>query len=145
MISSSVIKFLLILGSTPLGGGGWVDGGGAGYGCVGDVPCTHTCTYMHMHACTHMHVEHDKHAKHGCLHVGGHLHFLYSYTCMYMHVHACTCVWGHPPCPQTPSTHLPPPQSHRKPKTPKFNKSRTNRDNSILFEDSLPLNTPELI
>ena len=70
--------------------GGW---GGGGYGCVGGVPC------MHMHACTHMHV---KHAKHGCLHVGGHLQFLYMYKCVCVHVHAC--VWGHPPCPQMPPT-----------------------------------------
>ena len=34
-------------------------------------------THMHMHACMHMHVEHDKHAKHGCFHVSGHLQFLY--------------------------------------------------------------------
>ena len=62
-----------------------------------------------------------------------------------MHVH----VWGDTPmppdAPDTPPTHLPPPQSHREPKTAKFNKSWTNRDNSILFEDSLPLNIPELI
>ena len=95
---------------------------------------------MHAHACTHMHV---KHAKHGCLHVGGHLQFLYMYKCAC--VCACVCVWGHPPCPQMPPTHLPPPQSCREPKTPKFNKSWTNRDNLILFEDSLPLNIPELI
>ena len=34
---------------------------------------------MHMHAHMHMHVKHAKHAKHGCLHVGGHLQFLYMY------------------------------------------------------------------
>ena len=129
-------------GAPPPGGwqmGGW---GGGGYGCVGGCPM-HTC--MHMHACTHMHVKHAKHAKHGCLHVGGHLQFLYMYKCAYMHVHACTCMWRQPPCPQMTPTHLLPPQSHREPKTPKFNKSWTNRDNSILFEDYLPLNIPELI
>ena len=73
------------------------------------------------------------------------------YTCIYVcvHVHACACVEEHPPCPKmppdTPPTHLPPPQSRREPKTAKFNKSWTNQDNSILFEDSLPLNIPELI
>ena len=49
-----------------------------------------------------MHVEHDKHAKHGCLHVSGHLQF---YTCVCMCVCACTwmCVHvGTPPCPQIP-------------------------------------------
>ena len=53
----------------------------------------------------HMHVEHDKDAKHGCLHVGGHLHFLYMYTCMYMHVCAYMCMCMHvgtPPYPQRP-------------------------------------------
>ena len=82
-----------------------------GYGCVGvSHPCmhAHTCTYT----CMHMHVKHDKHAKHGCLHVGGHLQFLY--MCMHVGVCVCTCVCLH-------------------------------RDNSILFEDSLPLNIPELI
>ena len=103
-----------------------------------------------MHARTHMHVKHANHAKHGCLHVGGHLQFLYMYTCVYVRVRACVCVWGGytPLCPQmplTPPTHMPPPQSRREPKTAKFNKSYTNRDNSILFKDSLPLNIPELI
>ena len=70
---------------------------------------------------------------------------------VYMCVCVCTCVCmcqGHPPCPQMPLTspnHLPPPQSHREPKTAKFNNSWTNRDNWILFEDSLPLNISELI
>ena len=74
--------------------------------------------------------------------------------------HACGCMCvGAPPTTPTPihppPNHPPPhppnppttphPQSCREPKTPKFNKSWTNRDNSILFEDSLPLNIPELI
>ena len=137
-------------GPPPWGGGRWVDGGGGGYGCVGWCPMharIHICTCMH--ACTHMHVKHAKHAKHGCLHVGSHLQFLYMYKCACVHVHACTCMCmcggTPPPCPQMPRTYLPPPQSCREPKTLKFNKSWTNRDNSILFEDSLPLNIPELI
>ena len=40
-------------------------------------------THMYAHARTHMHVKHD---KHGCLHVGGHLQFLY------MRLHACACM-----------------------------------------------------
>ena len=84
------------------------------------------------------HHYHDKH-------VGGHLQFLYMCVCMHvcmcMHVH----VSGDTPHVPRPLTHLPPPQSGRKPKIPKFSKSWTNRDNSILFEDSLPLNIPELI
>ena len=58
-----------------------------------------------------------------------------------MHVHKCGAPHNHP----DPHPSKPHPQSRREPKTPKFNKSWTNRDNSILFEDSLPLNIPELI
>ena len=60
--------------------------------------------------------------------------------CVHVHVYGDT-----PHASRCPPTHLPPPQSRREPKTPKFNKSWTNRDNSILFEDSLHLNIPELI
>ena len=67
-------------------------------------------------------------------------------ACVCVHARACACVWEAPPNhPWPPSTQPPHPQSHREPKTPKFNKSWTNPDNSILFEDSLPLNIPELI
>ena len=52
LISSSVIKFLLILGVHPLGGDGWVHGGGGGYGCVGRC-LMHT--HMHTHAHARMH------------------------------------------------------------------------------------------
>ena len=93
---------------------------------------SHAC--MHADACC-------KHDKHGCLHVSGHLQISIH---VYMCVCTCACMWGHPSCPQMPSdtpTYLAPPQSRREPKSPKFNKSLTNRDNSILFEDSLPLNT----
>ena len=53
LISSSVIEFLLIPGVHPLGGGGWVDGGGGGYGCVGVYPM-YTHIHMHAHACMHV-------------------------------------------------------------------------------------------
>ena len=102
----------LILG-VPLGIGRWVDGDGVGTGVWAGIPCMHTCT--NMHACMHMHVKHAKHDKHGCLHVGGHLQFLYMYTCVCMHVCACTCVYVHvgtkPQCPQMPkiSPHPPAP------------------------------------
>ena len=107
-------------------GGGWMDGGGGGYRCVG-VCHAHMCThaYMHTHMHTHMHM-HVKHDKHGCLHVGSHLQYLY--MCVCMHVYMC----GGTPTLYT-SIHPPHPQSHRDPKTPKFNKSWTNRDNSIRF------------
>ena len=137
-------NFYWFWGSTPLGGGRWVDGAGGGYGCVGRCPIhTHMHTHTCMHACTCMLNMLNMDASMSaaicnfyiCIHVC---------ACVHMHACACVCV-GIPPCPQTPSTHLPPPQSHREPITPKFNKSWTNWDNLILFEDSLPLNIPELI
>ena len=75
---------------SPWGSGRWVDGDGIRYGCIGGCPM-HTCMQAHMHVCMHTHVKHD---KHGYLHVGGHLQFLY------MHMHACACMWWHPPCSQ---------------------------------------------
>ena len=106
---------------------------------------SHACMHMHAYACMHTHT----HAC--CKHVVKMINMDASmgvaicnfYICI--HVCACMCMYvGTPTCPQTPPTHLSPPKSHREPKTPKF-KSWTNRDNSILIEDSLPLNTPELI
>ena len=142
-----LLNFYWFWGSTPWGvADGWMKVG-VGLGVWG---VSHA--HMNAHACMHMHVKHDKHAKHGYLHVGGHLQFLYMYTCVCVHVHVYTCMCMHvgtppmpPDTPRQPPTHLPSPQSHRDPKTPKFNKSWTNQDNLILFEDSLPLNTPELI
>ena len=116
------------------GGGSWVDGVGVDVGVQGlSYALCNVCMYMHecTHAHTHMHM-HVKHDKHGCLHVGGHLQFLYMYTCGCVHVHVCMCV-GTPPCPQITSTHLPPPQSCREPKTPKSNKSWTNQYISIVW------------
>ena len=94
----------MIPGVHPPGGwqmGGW--GWGLVWVCGG---MSHACTHAHacicMHARTHMHVKHAKHAKHGCLHVGGHLQFLYMYKCVCvcacacMHVHVCG---GTPPMP----------------------------------------------
>ena len=99
LISSSVIKFLLIPGVHPWGW--WM--GWWGWGWVWMWGMCHA--HMHAHVHMHMHVKHDKHAKHGCLHVGGHLQFLYMYTCAYMHV--CVCVHVGTTChvlrcPQTP-------------------------------------------
>ena len=122
MISSSVIEFLLILGVHPPGGvADGCMGVGVGMGVWGGVPCTHTCTCTHAH--THMHVKHANHAKHGCLHVGGHLQFLYMYTCVYVRVHACMCmcVWGGTPpmppdAPDTPPPTCPLPRAAGSPK-----------------------------
>ena len=99
-------NFKWFWGSTPLGGGRWVDGGGGRYQ-GGGVPCTHTHTCTH--ARTHMHVKHAKHAKHGCLHAGGHLQF---YTCVCVCVRACVCMCMHvgtpPHAPRYPQTPPPP-------------------------------------
>ena len=108
LISSSVIEFLLILGVHPPGGvtDGCM-GVEVGMGVWGGVSCTHTCTHTH----THMHGKHANHAKHGCLHVGGHLQFLYMYTCVYVRVRACACMCvcvGTPPMP-TDAPDTPPP------------------------------------
>ena len=58
----------------------------------------------------HMHVKHANHAKHGCLHVGGHLQFLYMYTCVYVYVRVCACMCGGTPPmpPDAPDTPHPP-------------------------------------
>ena len=92
-------------------------GVGVGMGVSGGCSM-HACmhAHTHMHANMHMHVKHD---KHGCLHVGGHLQFLYMYTCACMHVCACACMWGHPPyprCPQTPPPTCPLPRAAGSPK-----------------------------
>ena len=84
----------------PLRVGRWLDSVGVGVGMWRGTPCTH----MHMHVHTHMYVKHD---KHGCLHVGGHLQFLYMYTC----VCACTCICMHVGTPHmsTDASRHPPP------------------------------------
>ena len=108
MICSSVIEFLLILGSYPLGWGGRM-GVGVGVGMGVSHTCMHACTYRCMHAHTHtcmsnmINMDASTLAAicnfYTCIHVC---------ACMCMHAHACSHVWGHPPCPQTP-THPPAP------------------------------------
>ena len=114
----------------PPGRWGWVDGGGGGER-VPPCMCTHT------HTCMYDIIQNSQGLPQWrtaiCMKLS-------SLPCM--HVHMCG---GHPQPPSTPIHPAPYPQSCREHKTPKFNKSWTNRDNLILFEDSLPLNTPELI
>ena len=104
-------------------------------------------THMHMHVHAHMYdiiaIPRDS-PNWGC-----HLHEIIMFTthaCVYMHACTCMCTcMGVPHQPHSHTTTPIPPKSHREPKSPKFNKSWTNQDHSILFEDSLPLNTAELI
>ena len=109
------LKCYLILSDSwgpPPGGvaDGWM-GVGVGMGVWGvSHACTHAHTCTRMHAHTHMHV---KHAKHGCLHVGGHLQFLYMYKCACVHVCVCTYMWvcvETPPMPPHPPAPSPEPQ-----------------------------------
>ena len=78
----------------------------------------HACTCLCTHTC--MQVKHDAHS---CLHGGGHLQFpnmfiLVFHVCAYMHVHVhMSRDTLHAP------NHLPPPQSHREPKSLKVYKS----------------------
>ena len=149
-ISSSAIEFWMIPGVPPWGVGGV---GGWGWGVVrGCIPPTCTCTRMHARSRARTHVWHHREFP-GIPPMGAAICMKLSCfspcvcvrarACMCVHVHVCRV---HPPTTsQPPSTHPPHPKSRREPKTPKFNKSWTNRDNSILFEDYLPLNIPELI
>ena len=144
-ISSSAIEFWLIPGVPPGGWGGWVDVGG---GWWEGAPHTsaHACACTHAHARAHTYdiIGNSQGFPQWGRPFAWNYHVYHARvcgacTCM------CTCVWGTPQPPPTPIHPPPNPQSRREPKTPKFNKSWTNRDNSILFEDSLPLNIPELI
>ena len=64
-----------------------MDGDGVGMDVWGmSYECTYAHAHAYMHTRMHMHVKHD---QHGCLHVGGHLQFLYMYTCACVCVHAC--------------------------------------------------------
>ena len=120
-IVQALSNFYWFWGSTPLRGwrmGAW--GWEWVWVCRGVSHAhTRTCT----HARTHMHVKHANHAKHGCLHVGGHLQFLYMYTCVYVRVRACVCMClcgGTPPmppdAPDTPPPTCPLPRAAGSPK-----------------------------
>ena len=115
LISSSVIKFLLILGVHPPGGGGrWVDWSGGGYGYVGGC-LMHTYMHTHAHARTHtrtcmlnmlimLNMDASMLAAicnfYTCIHVR---------MCVCVRARACACMGGHPPCPQIPPDTPPPP------------------------------------
>ena len=146
LISSSAIEFWLIPGVPPGGvGGGWMGVGGGER-----VHPTHMHTHMHARTCTRIwhHREFPGIPPMGaaiCMKLSC-LPRVHVRACVCVHACACAHMCGAPPNhPPPPSTHPPHRQSRREPETPKFNKSWTNRDNSILFEDSLPLSIPELI
>ena len=143
-----LLNFDWFWGCPPLGGRGV---GGCGWGVVRGCP-SHMCTCMHTHAHarTHTHVWHHREFP-GISPMGAAICMKLSClprarvracACMRARVHVCV---GHPQTAPTPIHPPPHPQGRRDPKTPKFNKFWTSRDNSILFEDSLPLNIPELI
>ena len=112
-----------------------------GWGVVRGYPL-HMCTCMCMHTCAYDIIGNSQGFPHGGCHLQMTLSCLTCIcACVCAHVH----MWEAPPNHPHPHPTTPHPQSCMEPKTPKFNKSWTNRDNSILFEDSLPLNTPELI
>ena len=125
-------------GPPPWGGARWVDGGGGWYGCVRRCSM-HACMHMHAHACTH-----------ACTYMLNMLNMLNMdasmsvaicnfYTCINVCVCMCMCVGTPPHASRCPPPTCPLPRAAGSPK------HQTNRDNSILFEDSLPLNIPELI
>ena len=99
---------------------GWI-GVGVGMNVWKDVPYMHACTCMHTYAHTHTHAfKHAKHVKHGCLHAGGHLQFLYMCVCVCACVHVCVCVCGDTPhaprCPRHPHPPAPLPRATGSPK-----------------------------
>ena len=127
---------------------GWM-GVGVGMGVWG---VSHACTHAHTCVCTHAHtcmLNMLNMLNMDASMLAAICNSIHVCVCVFVCAHVCAYMWGHPPMPpdtpRHPPTHLPPPQSRREPKTPNFNNSWTNQDNLILFEDSLPLNIPELI
>ena len=81
-------------------GGGWM-----GWGWVYE-GVSHACMHAHIHVHTHTHTY-----MLNMINMDG---SMLAAICMHAYVH----VWGYPH-----DQNLPPPQSHRETKTPKFNKS----------------------
>ena len=92
-----------------------------------------------------MHVKHD---KHGCLHGGGHLQFLYMHILalqMCVCVHTCGGIWGALPDTLTPTaTHSHNHKSQGAKITKHATKLEHNQDNLISFEDLGPVHFPAL-
>ena len=136
-----LLNFDWFRGSPPGGGvGGWMGVRGGGR-----VHATHMHTHTYMHAHVYDIIGNSQVFPQWGRPFAWNYHVYHVCVCVRACACMCICVGGIPQLPPT-LIHPPPhPQSRREPKTPKFNKSWTNRDNSILFEDSLPLNIPELI
>ena len=126
----------------PNGQWGWVSGDGGGE----RMPSTHVHMHVYAHTCTH--VSHHRESL-GFPQIQWGQPFAWNYhvyhACMCMHVYMCMCMHVRASMGAPPTTPLATSQSCRESETPKFNNSWTSRDNLILFEDSLPLNIPELI
>ena len=127
-------------GPPPWGDGGWVDGGGDGYGCVGECP---------MHARMHTHVKHVVNMINMDASMSAAICNFYTCinvrVCMCMRVHACACVWGHPHAPRCPPPTCPLPRAAGSPKHQNSISPELIKIIRFCFEDSLPLNIPELI
>ena len=144
-------RFYWFGGVPPLGVGGWVDGSGGGWGhppymCACIRICTHVHAHVHTHACMLNMI------NMAASMVAAICNFLTCLSSCFVCVHVCTCMCmclGTPPMPpDAPQPICPLPRaagSRKEPKSPKVYKSWTNRDNSILFKNSLSLNIPELI
>ena len=119
-ISSSAIEFWMIPGVPPGGGGGGCMRVGVVRGCTPPM-----CTCMCMHARAHMCIWHREFPGFPQIQWGR--PFAWNYHVYHAHMCvsacACMCVGGIPQPPPTPIHPPPHPQSHREPKTPKFNKS----------------------
>ena len=141
-ISSSAIEFWLIPGVPPWGVG--VGGCGLGWWESALHTFAHIHTHMHMHA--HARAYDIIGNSHGFPQWGRPFAWNYHvyHACVCVHACACVHVCGVPP---TTPTHIHPPPTPRAAGSQKHQNSMTwtNRDNSILFEDSLPLNIAELI
>ena len=141
-----LLNFDWFWGCPPWGVGGWVDVGGGWWGGAPHT-CAHarTCTRTHARTRAYDIIGNSQGFPQWGQPFAWNYHVYHARVCVRVRACVCTCVWGTPQTAPTPIHPPPHPQGRREPKTPKFNKFWTNRDNSILFEDSLPLNIPELI
>ena len=109
---------------------GWMEVGVGVWGCPMHA-CMHTHAHARTHACTCMLNMINMDASmlaaicnfYTCIHM---------HACVCMHAHTCACMWGHPMPPDAPRH--PPPTC-----------SLPRATGSPKYQDSLPLNIPELI